>query len=82
MAALIADLTITIVAVFCDVFFSENEYFFAMLSLPLLVFKAVYSVCRAKRDKFINCYCFARKKRKIKSIFPYFNQGEYYEYKR
>lgn len=32
MAALIADPTITIVAVFCDVFFTENEYFFCHYS--------------------------------------------------
>ena len=75
MAALIADLTITIVAVFCDVFFFQKmNTFFAMLSLPLLLFKAVdYSVCRAKRDKFIlNYYCFARRKNKDKIHFSLF----------
>ena len=79
MAALIADPTITIVAVFCDVFFYGKWILF----LPLLLFKAVYSVCRAKRDKFINYLIASRgKRRKIKSIFPYFNQGEYSEYKK
>ena len=72
MVALIADLTITIVTVFSDVFFYGKWILFAMLSFPLLLFKAVYSVCRAKRDKFIGYNCFARKKKKDKIHFSLF----------
>lgn len=46
MAALIADPTITIVAVFCDVFFTENEYFFAIT----LIQSSLFSLSREARQ--------------------------------
>ena len=53
MAALIADLTITIVAVFCDVFFfSENEYIFchALFAITLIQSSRLFSLSREARQ--------------------------------
>ena len=82
MVALIADLTITIVTVFCDVFLSENEYF-----LPCSLFHYSYSkqsiqfVARSETN-LLAITASQGKRRKIKSIFPYFNQREYSKYRK